>query len=150
MLVGAALDAELDLAVVNLILGQLGPLLDDENLADGPVGIGEVGLRLTFGADAHAGAHHVDFLGEQGGDDAVPVHRLVLDGEAHLLGDPVHGIDVEAGGLAGFVHIRERRVVGVDAVDEMLVRGHGRRSHADGEEESPEPEKRIPFHFFPR
>ena len=148
MLVGAALDAELDLAVVDLVFGDLGALLGDENLADGPVGIGEVRLRLAFGADAHAGADHVDLLGEQGGDDAVPVHRLVFHGKAHLLGDPVHGVDVEPGGLAGFVHVGERRIVGVDAVDEVLAGGQGGGGKSDGEQQSSEPTKSNPFHFF--
>ena len=49
MFVGAALDAEFDLAVVDLVFGDLGALLGDENLADGPVGIGEIRLRLAFG-----------------------------------------------------------------------------------------------------
>ena len=48
MFVGAALDAEFDLAVVDLVFGDLGALLGDENLADGPVGIGEVRLRLAL------------------------------------------------------------------------------------------------------
>ena len=48
MFVGAALDAELDLAVVDLVFGNLGALLGDENLADGPVSR-RSRLSLAFG-----------------------------------------------------------------------------------------------------
>jgi len=45
----------------------------------------------------------------------------VLDLETQLVGDPVQGVNVESGGLAVLAHERERRVVGVETVDENLV-----------------------------
>ena len=116
---GASLHAQLQaLGGEDLLRGELGVLGHQEDAGHLPVGLGEVHLLAALVGDAHAGADHVDLLGNKGRNNAVPCHGLVLDLEAHLFGDPVEAVNVEAGGLAGlFVNIGERRIVGINAVD---------------------------------
>ena len=132
---GAALHAQLDGLGQDVGRGQLGVGRHQEHAGDFPVRIGKVHHLAAFLGDAHAGGDHVDLLVGKGQHDAVPGHGLVDDLEAHGLGDPVHGIDIEAGGLAGlFIDIGKRRIVGVDTVDVGLL-GKGRHGGQQAEQQ---------------
>ena len=137
MFVGAALHAELGGAVDGLIGGELGIGGNENDLLDGVVGFGEGDHGGAFGGNAHAGADHVDLLVHEGGHDAVPVHGLMRDFKAHVLGDPVHGVHVEAGGFAVFADVGEGRIVGVDAVDVgFRLSAGGHAEHGEGRKEA--------------
>ena len=141
MLVGAALHAQAIFALQDLIGGQGRILARDNHFGNGEVGVGESYGGGPFRRNAHARAHHVDLLAQQGGNDAVPVHGLMLDLEAHLLGDPVHRVHVEARGLAVLAHIGKGRIVGVDAVD--IGFGRGRNGGAQGKSQSGETQRHF-------
>ena len=128
MFVGAALHAELGLALDGLFRRKGGVGRHENDLLNGVVRFGEGHHGRTLGGNAHARADHVDLLVHERGDEAVPVHGLMGDFKAHVLGDPVHGIHVEAGGLAVFADVGERGIVGVDAVDIRFRLGAGRHA----------------------
>ena len=124
----AALHAQLDLLAQDVFRRQLGIGGHQKNTRNGPVGIGELHHLGAFRRDAHAGADHVDLFCQQGRNNAVPGHGFMGDFHAHGLGDPVQGIHVKTGGLAGlFIHVGKGRVVGVNAVYVALFGkgGHG-------------------------
>ena len=125
---GAALHAELDFFAQNIGRSQLGIGGHNKHARNRPVGVGELHNLGALRGDAHAGVNHVDLLGEQGGDDAVPCHGLVNHFKSHGLGYPVHGIHVKTSGLASFfIHVGKGRIVGVNAVHIGLFGkcGHG-------------------------
>ncbi|MNO87759.1 hypothetical protein D3C76_791840 [compost metagenome] len=99
-----------------------GLLLQDQrlNARDG-VGLGEVVLLLALFGNGHLVDHHIQPLGLQCREDAIPFGRLNFSLDPQLLGQQLGKLDFEAAQLAVFVLEAEGRVGAFQAdVDHAL------------------------------